>query len=80
MSGTLVLLKDIPMKTQIKEQFIARLQDLRNFVAADVSQVSGKPLKFSGEEGESDNGEENSDTIDTSTGQGDGTQRGSGRL
>ena len=54
MSGTIVLLKDIPMKSQVKEQFIARLQDLRNFVAADVSHVSGKPLKFCGEGEESE--------------------------
>ena len=40
------------MKSSVKQQFIDRLQQLRNYVVADVALISGKPLEIKSDEKE----------------------------
>ena len=46
MTETLSQLKQTPMHSDIKQAFIERLTDIRNFVVADVQLTNGREIEF----------------------------------
>ena len=50
MTETLNQLKQTPMQNEIKEAFVSRLTQIRNFVVADVQLTNGRQIEFKTEE------------------------------